>query len=293
MLERYANNLKKKDKSNLYEVVYSVGGYVGKNLKSVLVKDINLEKVKSKLDKVLSVHVYSVQKGKLESFGVLYNSNLTELKRSIQQCCGQAGIVCHSAKLKPASELTIKTGAEIKKIPETTKPTLTKEETNKSSAFLGKAESPKETSQIAHEPTNMKEKVSRAAEKKTAGKPAISAFFAKHQVKEPVEKKSSVGEDPKKPTTNKRVVREPSDDEIENENTNVEDKTSNNGTKRLKLSEAEKPLTLHTKTTKAKKVQKKEKPGSKKSGKTQRKRIQQFSDSESSGDGMLFYGKRI
>lgn len=277
----------------MYEVVYSVGGYVGKNLKSVLVKDINLEKVKSKLDKVLSVHVYSVQKGKLESFGVLYNSNLTELKRSIQQCCGLACIVCHSAKLKPASELAIKTGAEVKKIPETTKPTLTKEETNKSFAVLGKAESPKETSKTAHEPTNPKEKVSRAAEKKTAGKPAISAFFAKHQVKEPVDKKLSVGEDPKKPTTNKRVVREPSDDEIENENTNVEDKTSNNGTKRLKLSEAEKPLTLHTKTAKTKKVQKKEKPGSKKSGKTQRKRIQQFSDSESSGDGMCFYGKRI
>ena len=35
------------------QVVYSLGGYVGKNLKFRLVRDNNLEKAKSKLEKIL------------------------------------------------------------------------------------------------------------------------------------------------------------------------------------------------------------------------------------------------
>ena len=295
-MEKYADNLKKKGKSSSYEVVYSVGGYVGKNLKFSLVKESKLNVAKSKLDNVLSVHVYSVQKGKLESFGVLYNSNLTEFKKSIQQCTGQAGIVCHAAKLKPASELAKKTVVEIKKLPEATKsfqPTVPKEETNKTSTGV-KGDSSKDDNKTAPENVNTKEKATsnKAAEKKPAGKPAISAFFAKHQVKEPVEKKPAV-EDLKKPTTNKRIVREPSDDEIENENTNIkEDKNSSNGTKRFKLATEEKPKSQISKS-KTKKPQKKEKQSSKTAGKTQRKRIQQFSDSESSGGGTFKMGQLV
>lgn len=286
MLGKYAENLKAKQNASTYDIVYSVGGYAGKNLKFMLVKDDHLEQAKSKLDKLLSVHVYSVQCGKLKSFEVLYNSNLTELKRSIQQCCGQAGISCGAAKLKSASELSNRTVTEVKNVAEQTKAlqsTSKKDETNVGTAL--KTENEKETIKTVEEIVSTKEKVpNKLTDKKTIGKQAIATLFAKQQAKEPIVKKPVVVEEVPKPVTNKRVIREPSDDENENINTNKDQAC----TKRLKLSEEEKPLKSHQASkSKPKHSQKKEKKSVKPTAKTQRKRIQQFSDSESSGDGML------
>lgn len=261
-------------------------GYVGKNLKSMLVKENNLERAKSKLDKVLSVHVYSVQHGELLNFGLLYNSNLTELKKSIQQCSGKAGIHCSEVKIKSPTELTTRTACEVKKVVEPTKPiqptNVRKDESNSATSL--KTENQNAVAQTTEE--NAKEKPpSKTTEKKPVGKQAIASLFAKQKAKEPVEKKAAVLEEIPKSTTNKRVVPEPSDDETENKNLN-KNPTS---TKRLRLyEEPEKPAkTQPAKKTKSKQSQKKE--NKKISTKTQRKRIQQFSDSESSGEGILIF----
>ncbi|KAK4014330.1 hypothetical protein OUZ56_026856 [Daphnia magna] len=286
VLERYVEELKKKKKDLLYQVVYSLAGYVGKNIRCLLVKDTNLKETILKLDKIISLHVYSVQKGKLDTLSLLYNSNLTEFKKSIQQCCSQSGISCPAAKLKPHAELATNNTTEIKKNVEPVKPehAMLKKEEESLDASSSKSSIHSESHLTIQDPLKAKEKASsKLPAKKTVGKPAIAAFFANQQaigrvnpVKE--EKKEAV-EEIKKSVNGKRVVREPSDDESENKDINVDAiKTS----KRFKLSEEAKPVKFHE--TKAKKNVRKAKQASKTSEKTQRKRIQQFSDSESSGD---------
>lgn len=282
VLSKYAENLEKKSNSNLYQVVYSIGGYLGKNLKFLLVKDTYLNEAKLKFDKVLSTHVYSIQKGKLDSFGLLYNSNQTGLKKSIQQCSGQSAISCSAATLKTGTEVINKVPVAVDKsnsVEKPPQPLVKKEETSGDVATV-KPEHVKESSQPAQEKTTKK-----ATEKKQVGKQAIATLFAKQAAKEPVQKKVAV-EDVQKSTSNKRVVREPSDDEQENEKKeNNGEKNSSSVSKRFKLSEEEKPLKSQENKTKTKKSDKKGKQTSKTSDKKQRKRIQQFSESESSGEG--------
>ncbi|KAI9552916.1 hypothetical protein GHT06_020800 [Daphnia sinensis] len=285
VLERYVEGLKKK-KDLLYQVVYSLAGYVGKNIRCLLVKDTNLEKTKLKLDKIISLHVYSVQKGKLENLNLLYNSNLTEFKKSIQQCCQQSGISCPAAKLKPHAEVATNNTTEVKKNVEPVKPehSMLKKEEKSLDATTSKPETHAELHPSIQEPLKPKEKTSsKLPAKKPVGKPAIAAFFANQQaigrvnpVKE--EKKEAV-EEIKKSVNGKRVVREPSDDESENKDVNVD---TVKATKRFKLSEEAKPEKSHE--TKTKKTVRKAKHANKTSEKTQRKRIRQFSDSESSDE---------
>lgn len=291
VLERFVEELKKKKKDLQYQVVYSLAGYVGKNIRVLLVKDTNLEEAKFKLDKIISLHIYSVQKGKLERLGLLYNSNRTEFKKSIQQCCGQSSISCPAAKLKSSAELATNATTETKQYKEPVKPvhsTLKKEEESLD------ANSSKPGTCIESEPAiqdhlKTKEKaLSKLPAKKTIGKPAIAAFFANQQaigrvnpVKDTAVKKEDV-EEIKSSVNGKRVVREPSDDESENKDINVE---PTKAAKRFKLSEEAKPVKSHE--TKTKKTVNKAKKTKKTSQKTQHKRIQQFSDSESDGDGML------
>ena len=289
VLEKYLDNLKKKKQDSSYQVVYSLGGYIGKNLKFLLVRDINLEEAKSKFEKIISLHIYSIQKGKLEKFGVLYNSNITEIKKSIQQCSGQAAISCPAAKLKSPAELASSNVTEVQKNAEPVKlppSTLMKEETSLDSISL-KTEETEHTPQVK---ATAKEKTSSKLHATKGGKPAIAAFFAAQQaigrvnpVKEPAVKKV-IDEEPKKSVTHKRLIRQSSDDESENENKdNNSEKVK--PTKRFKLTEEEKPLQSQETKFKTKKPQKKTKQSSKLSGKAQRKRIQQFSDSESNSDG--------
>merc|ERR1712071_284928 len=108
--------------------------------------------------------------------------------------------------------------------------------------------------------------------KKLTEKPAIAAFFAKHQVKNPSEKKETV---PIKVVPSKRVAREPSDDEETTERTTTQ--------KRLRLADdakSEKSDSL-TKLKSKSKAKTSKISTSKDTGK-KRKRIQQISDSESS-----------
>lgn len=292
VLEKYLDLLKKKSEFKQYQIVYSLCGYIGKNLKFTLVRDAQLESAKAKLDKIISIHIYSIQKGKLESLDVLYNSSLTELKKSIQQCCGQSSITYKQVKLKPASELTSKIVSEVKKTSEPVKKLL-----NSETAVKKESASVLKTDSQTHS-NGSKEQATKPLVKKTVDKPGIATMFAKQQAKEPTIKKAAVVEDSVKQATNKRVVRESSDEENENIDTNTE-KLSNGKNKRLKLCEAseekEDKLPKTSRATKTKPTKKKTQASNKSAGKTQRKRIQQISDSESSDGGIInfFFFQRL
>ena len=309
VLEKYAEKAKG-NKKNPIQVVYSVGGYIGNNLKFLLAIDSKLDQAKSKLDKVLYTHVYSVQKGKLGSYGLLYNSNLTDLKKTIQQCSGNSGISCPSARLKTPEERKFsKATAETKKPTEPVKPAVVKptvatetlkddkKEESSNKAVTEKKGSPKE-----HKAT------SKPTDKKATGKPDMSAFFSKNKVKEPkaestdknkkeqVEVKKEIPVEAKKaPASAKRVVREPSSSEDdENEENKVENRSKKStvvgNNKRFKLADdadVEKSKPKSQPAAKAKKPPAKPAKKGKDNAakKPQRKRIQQISDSDSSDGG--------
>lgn len=290
MLEKFVDKLKSKKGASIddFEVVYSVGGFLGKNLSILLVTGATLEETKSKFDKVLYSHVYSIQKGKLASFSLLYESNKTELKQTVQQCTGHSSIFCPSAKLKTAEEL-----AANKPKPEPPAP--------KKAPDAAPQKPKPEPLKEANEINNQQQQSIPPADtiKKATAKPAIATFFAKHHVKDPENKKkveeAKKKEEESKKQSNKslkRVVREPSDDEEDDEDMEVDDavdqkKVTNGSSKRFKLAEEEKPVVKapvkSSKVTKSKKG-KKESP---KSGKPQRKRIQQVSDSSDEGNPII------
>ncbi len=291
MLEKFVDKLKSKKGASIddFEVVYSVGGSLGKNLSILLVTGATLEETKSKFDKVLYSHVYSIQKGKLASFSLLYESNKTELKQTVQQCTGHSSIFCPSRKLKTAEEL-----AANKPKPEPPAP--------KKAPDAAPQKPKPEPLKEANEINNQQQQSIPPADtikKATANKPAIATFFAKHHVKDPENKKkveeAKKKEEESKKQSNKslkRVVREPSDDEEDDEDMEVDDavdqkKVTNGSSKRFKLAEEEKPVVKapvkSSKVTKSKKG-KKESP---KSGKPQRKRIQQVSDSSDEGNPII------
>lgn len=247
VLEKFVDKLKSKKGGSIddYEVVYSVGGFLGKNLSLLLVTGATLEEAKSKFDKVLYSHVYSVQKGKLSSFSLLYESNKTELKQTVQQCTGHSSIFCPSAKLKTAEEL-----AANKPKPEPAAPKKAPD----AAPLKSKPEPLKEANEINNQQQQNvppAETIKKAPA--TAKPPTMATFFAKHHVKDPENKKkveeAKKKEEESKKQNNKsvkRVVREPSDDEDE-EDMEVDDavdqkKVTNGSSKRFKLAEEEKPV---------------------------------------------------
>jgi len=263
VLEKYAENWKKKKPDKALTVVYNVGGYVGKNLRIVLTTEECLPKVKLNFDKLLFSHIFSIQQNKLASLELLFNASSTGIKKSLKQCNHFSGINCDSVKERQTDQesnaevKTTDTYTKIQKIPKVEK------------ATVGETEN---KNPVSKDP-EIKATASKPPAKKPIEKPAISAFFAKHLVKNvsAVEKKETVPI--KVNSSTKRVVREPSDDD--------EEKTPVNN-KRLKLVEEETSTVSHTKLKskpKASKSQTKSKEAVKK-----RKRIQQVSDSETSDE---------
>ena len=98
VLEKYAEKAKG-NKKNPIQVVYSVGGYIGNNLKFLLAIDSKLDQAKSKLDKVLYTHVYSVQKGKLGSYCLL-GQTPWDSNPQPHQVVHQDGSLCRPMSLK-------------------------------------------------------------------------------------------------------------------------------------------------------------------------------------------------
>lgn len=275
VLEEYARVLKKRGVAESYQFIHIVGGFEGKNLKFFIVPEDGLEHAKSKLDRVLSSHYYSVQKGKLGSLELLYNSNRTGIKPSIEQCSAYSGIKCSFVKLKESS------GA----VPPTSVPSTIHKSADVKPAVASvlSNQSDNKTNQEAHDGSKSANIKTEKKPTPITGKAGLAAMFAK-QAQAPAKKKTEPEEE-KKPATNKRIVREPSDDEIENKEEKGEKVTSN---KRFKLSEEPKQ---------EKKVEpKKTKKASKRSGsldRSKRRRIQQISDSEDSENENSENGKLI
>ena len=313
VLEKYAEKSKKNSKFPI-QVVYSVGGYVGKNLKFLLVTDTKLEQAKAKLDKVLYSHVYSVQKGKLASYGLLYNSNFTDLKKSIQQCSGYSGISCPSVRLKTPEEMKLtKVTIETKKPIETKAPTVKPAAAEASKHVKKEEETSKHVADKKESPKEHKTASKPAADKKAAGKQDMSAFFSKHQVKEsktepaekkkePVEEKKTIVETKRTQASSlKRVARDTSSDDDEDEENKVENSTKKStvvgNNKRFKLADDDDDFEKHKSKSQPAKIKKAPaKPATKKGKgskvaekKPQRKRIQQISDSESESDGGTYF----
>ena len=248
------------------DVVYSVGGKSGCCLKFLLAREENLEDTKSRLDCILYTHVYSIQNAGFANLEALYNSNYLKFKSSIDQCNEFSSVTCQGFRLRTAQE--IQQGSNCSRNDQHSvdvKPErLQKEEpkvaTKIADSGLEKSESLKEN---AKPPT-----------KKADGKSAFATFFSKNQEKQAAVKEENK-EDAKK-ISNKRIVRENSEDE------GVSPKV--NETKRFKLASDDKREKPDAKTKVTKKG-KGAKAGKKSSSKNvQRKRIQQMSESDASND---------
>ncbi|XP_064085221.1 DNA polymerase delta subunit 3-like [Macrobrachium nipponense] len=111
MLYHYVTKKRNEDKGDDLCVTYVVSGVVaGKNeqpdmQKVLLVREENLNAVKSTMKKVVSVHVYSISKSKLKDLSVLYTSNIDEVKRNLMTINSYSGIECSNAKTRSSADL--------------------------------------------------------------------------------------------------------------------------------------------------------------------------------------------
>lgn len=278
VLEKYAENWRDKKQDKALTVVYSVGGFIGKNLRIILTSEECLPKVKLSFDKLLFTHIYSIQQKKSDSLELLFNASSTGIKKSLKQCNSFSGIHCPAVKERQIDQ---EDSTEVKATESFTR-IQNVPKIEKAAAEETENKNPENKDQVAKVTTSKPS--TKPSGKKVIEKPAIAAFFAKQQVKSatPVQKKETVPI--KANSSTKRIVREPSDDE--------EDKAPVN-TKRLKLVEENSSSRTQLKTKqKAPKSQIKNKDSVKK-----RKRIQQVSDSETSDEEkegvLLFYQIRL
>jgi len=265
VLEKYAENWRDKKQDKALTVVYSVGGFIGKNLRIILTSEECLPKVKLSFDKLLFTHIYSIQQKKSDSLELLFNASSTGIKKSLKQCNSFSGIHCPAVKERQIDQ---EDSTEVKATESFTR-IQNVPKIEKAAAEETENKNPENKDQVAKVTTSKPS--TKPSGKKVIEKPAIAAFFAKQQVKSatPVQKKETVPI--KANSSTKRIVREPSDDE--------EDKAPVN-TKRLKLVEENSSSRTQLKTKqKAPKSQIKNKDSVKK-----RKRIQQVSDSETSDE---------
>merc|ERR1711928_104695 len=98
VLEKYAENWRDKKQDKALTVVYSVGGFIGKNLRIILTSEECLPKVKLSFDKLLFTHIYSIQQKKSDSLELLFNASSTGIKKSLKQCNSFSGIHCPAVK---------------------------------------------------------------------------------------------------------------------------------------------------------------------------------------------------
>lgn len=111
MLFHYVSKQRNADKGDGLNVTYIVSGVVAGEdqqpdvQKMVLVREDNLDTVKSKMKDVISVHIYSVQKTKLKDMSVLYTANYDIVKEKIASINRYSGIECSNAKVRSDADL--------------------------------------------------------------------------------------------------------------------------------------------------------------------------------------------
>ncbi|KAK7082387.1 DNA polymerase delta subunit 3, partial [Halocaridina rubra] len=122
----------KTDRGNI-NIIYAVSGVVHENKEDVykmfLVREENLEAVKSTMKKVISVHIYSVQKSRLKDLSALYSADYDCSKENLNLVNNYSSIACPSAKARlsayvaqPQPEIPTKVSQEPIRTQESKKP---------------------------------------------------------------------------------------------------------------------------------------------------------------------------
>ncbi|XP_073347336.1 DNA polymerase delta subunit 3 [Pagrus major] len=118
MLFHYLDHKRKESSAQLHATYLVSGKFVDNGQTShkvSVVKEDQLEDVKSKMSLIVSVHVYSVQKALLKDSGPLYSVDYDAVKDNLKNCSKYSAIRCASAV--PMSSVDLQQGREINRAP--------------------------------------------------------------------------------------------------------------------------------------------------------------------------------
>ncbi|XP_071612360.1 DNA polymerase delta subunit 3 isoform X3 [Heliangelus exortis] len=108
MLYDYVERKRKENSGAQLHVTYLVAGNLIQNghdcHKVAVVREDQLEAMKSKLTTIASVHVYSIQKALLKDSSPLYNTDYDIVKTNLHNCSKFSAIHCAAAVLRPPAE---------------------------------------------------------------------------------------------------------------------------------------------------------------------------------------------
>ncbi|NXX98103.1 DPOD3 polymerase, partial [Centropus bengalensis] len=108
MLYDYVERKRKENSGAQLHVTYLVAGNLIQNghicHKVAVVREDKLEAMKSKLDTIASVHVYSIQKALLKDSGPLYNTDYDIVKTNLHHCSKFSAIQCAAAVPRVTAE---------------------------------------------------------------------------------------------------------------------------------------------------------------------------------------------
>ncbi|XP_048839331.1 DNA polymerase delta subunit 3 [Brienomyrus brachyistius] len=106
MLFHYLDQKRKESSGSQLHATYLVSGKVvtngGSSHKVAVVREDQLEDVKSKMDVTVSIHVYSIQKAVLKDSGPLYSTDYDAVKENLKNCCKYSAIRCTGAAPLPS-----------------------------------------------------------------------------------------------------------------------------------------------------------------------------------------------
>ncbi|KAM9019629.1 DNA polymerase delta subunit 3 isoform 1-T1 [Ara ararauna] len=109
MLYDYVERKRKENSGAQLHVTYLVAGNLIQNghvcHKVAVVREDQLEVMKSKLSTIASVHVYSIQKALLKDSGPLYNTDYDIVKTNLHNCSKFSAIQCDAAVPRPVVEV--------------------------------------------------------------------------------------------------------------------------------------------------------------------------------------------
>ncbi|XP_030333026.1 DNA polymerase delta subunit 3 isoform X2 [Strigops habroptila] len=109
MLYDYVERKRKENSGAQLHVTYLVAGNLIQNghvcHKVAVVREDQLEAMKSKLSTIASVHVYSIQKALLKDSGPLYNTDYDIVKTNLHNCSKFSAIRCAAAVPRPVVEV--------------------------------------------------------------------------------------------------------------------------------------------------------------------------------------------
>ncbi|KAF1503673.1 DNA polymerase delta subunit 3, partial [Eudyptula minor] len=110
MLYDYVERKRKENSGAQLHVTYLVAGNLMQNghvcHKVAVVREDKLEAMKSKLDTIASVHVYSIQKALLKDSGPLYNTDYDIVKTNLHNCSKFSAIQCAAAVPRMSAEVS-------------------------------------------------------------------------------------------------------------------------------------------------------------------------------------------